>query len=282
MRPVLALFFLCAFSAVGAAPPPPAKLSIVRATLHDQKEDAPPIGEHYEYVSGEPIYLSFRIAGYQVKDDAVNLRWQFYITDPDGIFLAPLENGSLHDEVSSNDKDWLPKVQQTIALPSELYGGSYAIHLRVADEIGQSVAEQVVQFRVRGRPKETATSLTLRAMHLYRGEDTPIPVEPAVFAPGATIWVRFEIAGYALGEKNAYDVDYGMAVYRPSGQVLYEQPSGAEEKEAPYYPKRWLHGSFSLTLSGNLTPGEYRLTVRARDKIASTTAEQSITIEVRK
>jgi hypothetical protein len=40
-------------------------------------------------------------------------------------------------------------------------------------------------------------------------------------------------------------------------------------------------GGFSLTVSANQAPGEYRLTVRARDKLAKTSAEQSANFQVK-
>ena len=119
----------------------PSKLAIVSAILHDRREDGPGIPASYEYVPGELLYLSYRMAGYTAKNDAVDLRWQMYLTDPDGLLLEPISNGAVRDEVTSRDKDWLPKVEQTVPLPPELYAGLYAIHLRVADELAQSSVE---------------------------------------------------------------------------------------------------------------------------------------------
>jgi hypothetical protein len=259
----------------------PSKLAIVSAILHDRREDGPGIPASYEYVPGELLYLSYRMAGYTAKNDAVDLRWQMYLTDPDGLLLEPISNGAVRDEVTSRDKDWLPKVEQTVPLPPELYAGLYAIHLRVADELAQSSAEFLIQFRVHGRAPEKLPGITVRGVRFYRGEDDAIALDPATYRPGATLWARFEIAGYSLRESNAFDVEYGLAVYGPSGNLLYEQPVAAQEHDSPFYPKRWLVGGFSLTVSANQAPGEYRLTVRARDKLAKTSAEQSANFQVK-
>jgi hypothetical protein len=265
--------------ATAAAGPP--QLAIVSAVLHDQREDGPEIPASYEYVPGELLYLSYRITGYTVKNDAVDLRWQMYLTDPDGLLLAPISSGAVRDEVSVRDKEWLPKVEQAVPLPPELYAGRYAIHLRVADELAQTTAELLVQFRVRGRAQETLPGITVRGVRFYRGEDDPMALDPANYRPGATLWARFEIAGYSLGEHNAFDVEYGLAVYGPSGNLLFEQPVAAQEHDSPYYPKRWLIGGLSLTIGANQAPGEYRLTVRARDKQAKTSTEQSARFQVK-
>ena len=280
MRKVAAL--LLASSLASWAAPAPAKLAIIQTVLHDRREDAPAISARYEYVAGEPLYLSYRVSGYTVKNDAVDLRWQMYMTDPDGLLLAPLSNGAVREDVSSNDKDWLPKVEQTIPLPPQLNGGKYAIHLRIADEVSKQTAEEIVPFNVRGRAKESLPGIVVRGLRFYAGEDDPIAIEPPVYAPGAAVWVRFEIAGYQIGESNAFDVEYGVAVYRPSGKLLYEQPVAADEKESPFYPKRWLQGGFNLNLSADLPPGTYGVKVKVRDKRAGATVEAAANFEVKR
>ena len=274
-------WLLAVLAVLTTAEAAPSKLTIVSTILHDQREDGPEIPASYEYVPGELLYLSYRIAGFTVKNDAVDLRWQMYLTDPDGLLLAPISNGAIRDEVTSRDKDWLPKVEQTVPLPPELYAGRYAIHLRVADELEQAASELLIQFRVRGRAQETLPGITVRGVRFYRDEDDPIALDPATYRPGVTLWSRFEIAGYSLGEHNAFDVEYGLAVYGPSGSLLYEQPVAAQEHDSPFYPKRWLVGGFSLTISATQAPGEYRITVRARDKQAKTSTEQSASFQVK-
>ncbi len=266
--------------AAGAAPP---KLAIVQTILHEQREDAPAISANYRYVAGEVLYLGYRIAGYTVKDDAVDLRWQMYLTDPDGLLLAPIEHGARKEEVTSHDKDWLPRVEQAIPLPPQLYAGDdYAIHLRVSDEAAQATVEESVPFRVRGRTKEKLDSVVIRGLRFFRGEDDPVPADPAVYRPGAAVWARFDIAGYQIGEKNAFDVEYGLAVYGPTGKLLFEQPVAAEEHDAPFYPKFWLMGGFNLNLGADVSPGEYTVKVQVRDKLAKTTGERTAVLQVSK
>lgn len=265
-------------ASVGAATP---KLSIVQAVLHDQREDAPAISPNYHYVAGEVLYLSYRVSGYTVKDETVDLRWQMYLTDPDGLLLAPIEDGAFKVEVTTNDKDWLPKVDHAVPLPPQLYSGDYVIHLRVSDEKVRATVEQTVAFHVRGRNKDKLEGILIRGLHFYRGEDDPTPIDPVSYHSGATVWARFEIAGYRFGEKNAFDVEYGLAVYRPSGELLYEQPLAANEHDAPFYPKFWLMGGFSLNLGADLSPGDYTVKVQVRDKLAKTAGEQSAAFQVK-
>ena len=271
--------FLPVLAVVASAAPP--KLAIVQTVLHEQREDAPQISANYRYVAGEVIYLSYRIAGYTVKDDAADLRWQMYLTDPDGLLLAPIEHGAIKEELTSHDKDWLPRVDQAIPLPPQLYAGDYTIHLRVTDESAQATVEESVPFHVRGRTKEKLEGVLIRGLRFYRGEDDPTPAVPAVYRPGTQVWARFEIAGYQFGEKNSFDVEYGLAVYRPTGELLFEQPVAANEHDSPFYPKLWLMGGFNLNLGADLSPGDYTVKVQVRDKLAKKAAEQTAVFQVK-
>lgn len=275
-------YIVCLTVLTATAAPAAPKLAIVQTVLHDQREDAPAISANYRYVAGEVLYLSFRISGYTVKNDVVDLRWQMYLTDPGGLLLAPIERGEFKDEVNSHDKDWLPKVDQAVPLPPQLYAGDYTIHLRASDEAAQATVEETVPFRVRGRTKAARESVLIRGLHFYRGEDDPEPADPAVYRPGAAVWARFEIDGYQIGEKNAFDVEYGLAVYRPTGEKLFEQPVAADEHDAPFYPKFWLMGGFNLNLGADLSPGEYTVKVQARDKLAQKAGEQTAVFRVEK
>ena len=147
-----------------AAPPPPAssrKLAVVQAVLHDRGESAPSIRSDYRYVGGELIYFSFRIAGYQVKNDKVNLRWLIYATDPDGRLLWEPLNGAISEEVTHNDENWLPRVNQTLPLPPQLPPGPHKLLIKVTDEHGPSSIEHVVDFQVGGRPLPAPEGLSL-------------------------------------------------------------------------------------------------------------------------
>jgi radical SAM protein with 4Fe4S-binding SPASM domain len=83
---------------------------------------------------GELLYFWFRIAGYWVKNDRVDLRWLIYASDPDGRLLWEPVNGAIGEEVSHNDENWLPKVSQTLPLPPQLKPGRYKLLIRVIDE----------------------------------------------------------------------------------------------------------------------------------------------------
>jgi hypothetical protein len=260
---------------------PAAKLGVVRPTFHE-REDGPPIPAGYEYYPGELMHFSFRIAGYAVQKDRVDLRWQLFAADPEGLLLFPPLSGAVSEEISENDKEWLPRVKESIPLPPQLPEGVFSLKIRVADEFAKSSAEQVVQFSVRGRKPEKLEALTVRDMRFYRREEDFNPLPDALYRPGDAVFGRFEIAGFRVAEKNRFDVEYGLRVLRPSGKLLYEEPKAAAESDTPYYPKRYMNGGFNLTLSKDLTPGEYTIVITARDNIAQSSAELSGKFRVEK
>jgi hypothetical protein len=263
------------------APKGPVRLSVARVVFH-QGEDGAALPATYQYVSGEPLYLSFRIAGYRAVKDQVELRWQIIATDPDGLLLFPPLSGELREEVTHNDENWLPRVQQTLTLPPQLPSGVFKLKLRVADQHAQASAEHEAEFRVRGRQFAPQGELTVRNLRFFREEDDPYPAEPPLFTAGATIWLRFDILGFQLGDKNLYDVGYGVQVLRPSGKVLFETEDAAREKETPFYPKRAMLGGFSLNTTPDLTPGEYTVVIRVRDAVGGHEVEHRGVFQVEK
>jgi hypothetical protein len=276
---------LTLLAALCAAAPPPAKppskaLSVVRVVLHQGREDGPAIPANYEYIGGELMYLSFLAANYRVEKDQVNVRYQLILTDPEGVLLTPPVTGKVEVEMSDNDKNWAPKMSETIPLPPLLASGLYRLKIQVADEYAKSSAEETVEFRVRGKAVEPSENLVVREFGFYRTEDDRAPLEPPAFHGGDPIFARFLLTGYKLGERNRFDIAYGIKVLRPNGSVLFEEPNAAAEQDAPFYPKRYLVGGMSLNLSKDVPAGEYTVVVLAQDKVGAQKLEERFKFKV--
>ncbi len=288
MRAGIALLVTIAAVAAAQKPapktdqPPAQKLDIVQTVFHDRRESAPPITPDYKYVAGELMYFSFRVGGYTVKKDAVDLRWQLVAADPEGLLLWEPMNGAFREEVTHNDENWLPRVAQTLPLPAQLAPGTYKLKIRVADELAQTTAEKEVTFEVGGPEIPKAEKLTILNTGFYRSERDRTPMSPAVYKPGDTLLARFDLAGFQLGEKNRFDVEYGLRILRPSGKEMYAEPKAASESDAPYYPKRLMRGGIGLNLTADLTPGEYTMVILAKDNVGNQTAEQEVKFTVAK
>lgn len=258
-----------------AAAWPQAQLTIVNPILHNRQEDAPAIPSNYTYYGGELLYLSFKIAGFKPLKDRVEVRWQIIATDPDGLLLVPVINGEVREELNVNDKEWLPRVQQTIPLPPQIPPGVSRLKLVANDEHGKTTAEKVVEFKVGGRPLPKVDAFSLLDLAFFESETAMSPMREPVYRAGDSLWARFQMAGFALGEKNRFDVSYGLEIRNSAGKTLYERPEAASDSAEPFYPRRVLNGGVTLNITAGVTPGEYTLVVKAKDRIGGKDAEAS-------
>lgn len=271
-QPASRVLAVCAL-ALSAGPPAAAQLAIVNPILHHRQEDAPAISSSYAYYGGELLYLSFKVSGFKPLKDRVEVRWQIIATDPDGLLLVPLMNGAVREELNVNDKDWLPRIQQTIALPPQIPPGVGKLKLVANDEYGKSTAEKEVEFRIQGKPLPKVPAFSLLDLGFFESEAAMTPMGEAVYRPGSALWARFQMAGFKLGEKNRFDVTYGLEIRTPEGKVLYARPEAASDSAEPFYPRRLLNGGVTLDITAGVAPGEYLLAVKAKDKVGGVDAE---------
>jgi hypothetical protein len=182
-------------------------------------------------------------------------------------------NGAVREELNVNDKDWLPRVQQTIALPPQIPPGVGKLKLVANDEYGKSTAEKEVEFRIQGKPLPKVAAFSLLDLGFYESDVAMTPMSEAVYRPGSALWARFQMAGFKLGEKNRFDVTYGLEIRSPDGKVLYARPEAASDSAEPFYPRRVLNGGVTLDITAGVAPGEYVLAVKAKDKVGGVNAE---------
>lgn len=267
---IIAIFF-AAFAVAQ-----PKTLAIERATLH-QFEDGPALAADYEFVPGEIIYFSCHVAGYQIlkKDDkqSIELTWQIRALDPAGVSIEKDKSGRIAEGVSPQDKDWTPKFLATFTVPPFAPSGTYHIPVKVRDEVAGMEAGADVTFRVRGHEVEPSEKLIARNFEFLRSEDDKVPLDPAIYHPGDTLWARFDITGFQFGEKNRFSVDYGLAIVNAAGEQMFAQLVAAEDSSESFYPQRYVPGVLSLNLDKNVPAGSYVLVVIMHDKAGNQKAE---------
>ena len=274
MRPILLVAFLPAF--LSAAP----ALQIVRPIV-SQMEGGEADSPGFEHVPGEVLFFSCRIAGYSKSSEAkVHLAFSVQPFDPKGVPLAEIYKNEISDEVSVQDKDWMPKIATEIALPPLAGSGAYKILVKVEDLIAKTSAELAVPVQVRGRDVEPSDTLTVRNFRFFRGEEDTQALEKPAYKPGDGVWAKFDIAGYKYGDKNKIDVSYVTSVIAPSGKVLWTQPEPAAERTESFYPKRYVPASMGINLTPTIRPGEYTIAVQVKDATGGLTYEMKYTFTV--
>ena len=262
------------------AAPRPKKLAVGSITTH-QFDGGPALPADYIFTPGETVFFTFSVEGFTASEEGqIKLHYQARATDPDNVLLAPPFAGTIEAELAPEDKNWLPKARHEFVLPSYLGPGTYRLSVTVKDELAGTEASSQIPLRVQGQAVEPAASITARNFRFLRSEEDGAGLAPPVYRPADTVWARFEITGYKLGEKNRFHVEYGVAVLSSSGKVLFSQPKAATEEEQPFYPRRWVGGILSLTGRPDTKPGEYTLVLTLRDLIGNQSSESRHTFRV--
>jgi hypothetical protein len=264
--------------------PAASKLAFERLALH-QYEDGPLLASSYQFLPGETIWFSVRIAGFESQPAGdnrnVKISWQVGIVDPDGVAVEAPRTGRLDESLRSQDKDWIPKFVVSFLLPSFVPGGTYRIPVTVKDELAGSEIAGGLEFSVRAESIEPAASFAIRNFRFLRNEtDAEALRQPVVYKPGTTLWARFDMAGYKFEANHKFSVDYGLAVLNADGKELFAQPEAAAESKESFYPQLRVPGALSLKLDPNVPPATYTLVVTVHDKIGGQVAEQRETFRV--
>lgn len=281
---VLRVVVLSAVAAFGLWAQAPPKLAIERLMLQ-QYEDGDPLPAGYEFVPGETAYFSCRIAGFlsEQKDEsrAVRLTWHLRILDPDGVPIDKDRSGVIQESLSSQDKNWTPKFLSSFLVPAFAPSGSYKIPVEIEDAISHQQVSGQLTFRVRGHDVQPSETLALRSFRFLRAEDDQVPMQPAVYTPGDTLWAKFDIVGFKFGDANHFSVDYGLAILNAAGEPVFSQPVAASDEHQSFYPQRYVPGAISLHLDATVVKAPYTLLLTVHDKISHQTFESRQPFEVK-
>ena len=267
------LFLLTIGAAILAAAPAEKKLAIVRP-MFSQIEDGSPVSSGFEFMPGETIHFSCQIEGYKRTEDKdenekVLMTYQVEARDARGVLLQPVQDGKEAATLTSEDKNWMPKIRETIVVPPLADSGEYQVLVKVKDELAGGAAESHATFTVKGREVAPSDTLTVRNFRFLRGEEDEKPLQVAAYRPGDAVWARFDMTGYKFGEGNQFDVEYGLQVLRADGSVALSQPQAATEKNQSFYPQRYQPGVLNVNLAKDQKLGEYTVVLTVRDNIGS-------------
>ena len=269
---------LIGLSAVTALAAPPPKLAIVHPVFA-QYEDGSPMAKDYEYMPGESIFFSCQIDGFarspadKEESRKVFLSYRVEAKDARGVLIQAPATGKEDSAVSPEDKEWKPKIRETIVIPALADSGEYQLFIYVKDEVNLGTAEGHATFRVKGREVTPSDTLTVRNFRFLRSEDESKPLQVAAYRPGDAVWARFDMTGYKIGDANRLDIGYGLSVLAPDGKLAYSEPNAADQKEQPFYPQPYQPGVLSLNLAKDQPLGQYTIVLTVRDNVGKQTFE---------
>src|SRR5580693_2465620 len=249
------------------------KLAIVKLAFA-QSEDGPGLTSTYEFLAGESVFFSCLVDGYTKSDkDEISLTHQIQSKDARGVLLQAPTSGKVEATLAPEDKDWRPKLRDTIVIPPLADSGEYHVLVKVRDERDQRTAEANATFHVRGRDVAPSDTLLVRDFRFLRGEDDTKPLQVAAYRPGDSLWARFIMTGYKMGEKNQFDIEYGLTVLRADGTVAYSEPHAAAQKDQPFYPQRYQPGVLNLNFPKDQVLGEYTIVLAVKDNLGGQSFE---------
>jgi hypothetical protein len=266
---VLLSVLLFAYGCLAADKP----LAIVHTVLA-QSEDGPPEASDENFVPGETIHFSCQAEGFRKVDKPndygkqnISLKFQIAVRDKSGALLKPIQEGKIETTVTQEDKDWMPKLRETIVVPPLADTGDYMIQVKLSDELAKANIEKSVTFHIKGRDVAPSDTLIVRNFRFLRNEDDEKPLPVAAYRPGDSVWARFDMTGYKLGDKNQVDIEYGLTVLREDGSVAYTEPTAADQKVQTFYPQRYQPGILNLNLAKDQPLGKYTIVLAVRDNI---------------
>lgn len=269
MRRILvpSILLTCAIS-VPAAP-----LGLVRAILSDSDGGAA-LPADFTHIPGETIFFSCRVANYQkTSEEKIHFVYTVEAMDPKGVPVMEPFHQDIADEVTPQDKEWMPRIATEVMVPPLAPSGKYQIVIKVEDLVGKSNTQISVPFLVRGRKVEPSDTLVVRNFQFYPSEDAPRPLEKAAYSPGQSVWARFDITGFRYGPMNKIDVSYVFSVVTEVGKILWTQSEPAVDQGESFYPKPYVPATVGINLQKNIRPGMYLITVQAKDALGNQTYE---------
>ena len=210
-----------------------------------------------------------------------SLTYQIQAKDSRGTLLQPASSDKIEATLAPEDKDWRPKLRETIVIPPLADSGEYQVLVSLRDERSKATVEAHATFQVHGREVAPSDTLVVRDFRFLRSEDDTKPLQVAAYRPGDSLWARFIMTGYKLGDGNQFDIEYGLTVLRADGTVAYSEPHAAAQKDQPFYPQRYQPGVLNLNFPKDQKLGEYTIVLAVRDNLGGQNfeARQKFSVE---
>jgi hypothetical protein len=260
------------------------------AILHPafaRSEDGPPEASDENFIPGETIYFSCQAEGYRKLDKPddfgkqnISLKFQIEVRDKAGALLKPIKEDTIETTVTQEDKNWMPKFRDSIVVPPLADTGEYTVLVKLSDELAKTNEEKRAVFHIKARDVAPSDALTVRNFRFLRNEDEDRPLAVAAYRPGDSVWAKFDMTGYKLGEKNQVDIEYGLTVLREDGSVAYSEPQAANQKIQTYYPQRYQPGELNLNLAKDQPLGKYTIVLAVHDNLGQQMYETRETFSV--
>lgn len=273
------------FSAVQASAAESA-LEIVNPVA-SQTEDGPPVARTHRFLPGDTVYFSFQVAHFAVRrneeldSSQIDLVYEVALEDLKGVPIVRTVSDRIAVPLNSEDKNWLPKRRATFQVPGMLPAGEYRIRLLVKDAFARSESTAAIPFYIGGEEISPSQTLGIQQFRFLRDENDTAPLTVAAYRPGDTVFLRFDIVGFASGKDNQYHVRYGFVVLAPNGKPFVQAETAATMQDTTFYPSEFLPAAFEIVTKPASSRGVYTVVLTVQDLIGNRSADvkQVFTLE---
>ncbi len=240
-----------------------------------RSEDAPYAPKTFQFLPGDYLYFTFHVSGFATQKNetteikSLSLEYEVTPQDANHVALAEAEKGNITGDLAKEDKNWTPKRRASFLLPSYVAAGEFQIHVVVRDLIARTEAVRDYPFQIGGIRVATATAVQSVSFEFLRNEDDADALDLPAYAPGDTVWARFQMVGFKMEAGNKYRLAYGVKVLRPDGRAFLDQPDAAQIESESFYPAQFVPGQLQITTPRNAAHGSYVLTLTVRDLVGN-------------
>lgn len=252
-----------------------------------RSEDAPYVPKDFQFLPGEFVYFTFHIAGFATKANqttqvkSLSLEYEVTPQDSNHVPLTESLKDKITADLSSEDKNWTPKRRASFLLPSYVAAGEFNIHVVARDLIAKTETTRDYPFHIGGVHIGPASLIQAEGFDFLRNQDDANALELPAYAPGDTVWARFQMIGFKNETGNKYKLSYGVKILRPDGKTFLDEPRAAQISSDSFYPAQFVPGELQITTPKNAAHGSYVLTLTVQDLVANQSSElkRSFTVE---
>jgi hypothetical protein len=261
-------------------------LEIVNAAI-SPAEDAPAASSEYQFLPGDTVYFSFEVAHFGIKrneelnSSQIDLSYEVAFEDGNGIPVAESVSSRIAEQLSAEDKNWLPKRRASFEIPTLVAAGQYRIRVTVKDAFANAERSAIVSLHIGGENIATSDGVSVQEFRFLRNENDTTPLTVPAFRPGDSVYTRFDVAGFVLGKENEYHVTYGLVVLGPDGKTFVEAANAGSVQDKTFYPAKFVPVTLAILTKPTSARGAYLLILKARDVLGNRACEfkKSFTLE---
>lgn len=225
------------------------------------------VGSTFE--PGKEAFLQFRLGPVASnKQGHVDTQVNFVVKDSQGRPLLEPVLLELKEPFpgGGNGRGELP-INFKLRLPAYVEGGDYIIEVVAIDRLGKQEIQDKIPFQVKGPKIPKGASLGVQD-YRFRGEEG-VKAEPD-YRPGETVYSKFNVLGFKLGEKNDVKLRLSLLVLDQKGQILLDRPNLLSIAEGFFYPPSYFPVNTRVNLAPGASAGNYTLNYSLHDEVAGT------------